>query len=242
MGEVEKFDSILGHDATDPSRPAAETETSDMAIHLDDSTVTKDILPGESNTSRNPSKLVIPRTEEPFCSFTEGNLQYTSLFPDIFILGNGPSRNNGVISSEEARHLFLQWDPDFSRVSHLQYLIFNEWSIKEVCSETSNFLSIRNTSRSKTEYSNFINQPNSKAYLERCIADPTSEDAKKMEKMMKNMVTSVAKKVTWTNESRKAAGIKIYSNIKYIHFIYIFFFFLFFKYIYNIIYIFFSSF
>jgi hypothetical protein len=129
--------------------------------------------------------VTIPRGDRPMNEFTENARIITSSFICAFPLGEGVVRA-GSLSTTDARHLLLQWNPAISRNVNLLFLLFNQRQRHGALQHVA--AAVRNNNTAFKEFQELISNPDIGAQLDAAIASPDDAPSRALIQKLKRIM------------------------------------------------------
>jgi hypothetical protein len=150
-----------------------------------------------------PPRLVvtIPRGDRPMNEFTENARIITSSFVCAFPLGEGVVRS-GSLSTTDARHLLLQWNPAISRCINLVFLLFNQRQRHGALQQVA--AAVRNNNSAFREFQELVSNPDIGDHLDAAIASPNDAPSRALIQKLKRIMKIFNGMVPFTAAERKS--------------------------------------
>jgi hypothetical protein len=151
--------------------------------------------------------------DTPVNEFSNNYDLFVGGFPHLFLLGQGISLTAGSLTARDVEHLLFQYDGRFAKCPSLLFALFNQQQRHQAAQQVS--LRVKSNHHSFTEFIRITNDDAFREKLERCIADPTSAEAKALAAKITDIVRLTGSEVPWSPAERQSALSRIVSLMYY---------------------------
>ena len=194
-----------GDGSGDPASGALKAAAALFGVNSDDNAVQV----SQSGTST----VKIPRVPDPVNEFTDNSQLYMMAFPAFFCLGTGPL-SNGTLSTADARHLLLQFNPEIGACAILVFILFNQ--LQRHVGSSKLAAAVKNNSAAFAEFLALSRDPATVPALQDALQNGSTPEAIALVSKLERIVSVTAAFVPFSGAARKAQLGNIIAMVRFV--------------------------